>query len=96
MNYVFDRFCFVFSRQINARLCSVTFSMERHIYSECSNNVLLEQLALFYAQAVKNLLFIVSRRMCYGCQEQILSQTLHSCITLTAKKVVSLFLQNSP
>ena len=60
--------------------------MEEHISSVCSDDVLLEQLTLFYAQAVKNLLFTVSRRMCYGCQQRHLSQTRHSCITLTAKQ----------
>ena len=54
--------------------------MEEHIYSECYDDVLMEQLTLFYAQAVKNLLFKVSRKLCYGCQERHLSQTRHSCI----------------
>ena len=65
---------------------SFCFIMEKHISSGCYDDVLLEQLTLFYAQAVKNLLFTVSRRMCYGCQEQHLSQTRHSCITLTAQQ----------
>ena len=63
--------------------------MEEHSYSQCYAGMLLEHLALFYAQAVKNLLFTVSRRMCYGCREQHLSQTRHSCITLTAQQKLS-------
>ena len=60
--------------------------MEGHIYSECSDHLILDQLTLFYAQAMQQLLFAVSRRMCYGCNEGHLSQTRHSCTTLTAQQ----------
>ena len=67
---------------------SVTL-MEEHIYSECYDDTLMEQLTLFYAHALKNLLFKVSRKLCYGCQEQHLSQTRHSCIMLTPQQKLS-------
>ena len=60
--------------------------MEEHIYFKCSDDLLLDQLTLFYAEAVHQLLFAVSRIMCYGCREGHLSQTRHSCITLTAQQ----------
>lgn len=50
----------------------------------CSSNLLLDQLTLFYAEALKTTFFAVSTKMCYGCQEGHLSQTRHSCIMLTS------------
>ena len=65
---------------------SFRYIMDKHIYSECPDHLLLDQLILFYAEAVQQLLFVVSRRMCYGCQVEHLSQTRHSCTTLTAQQ----------
>ena len=60
--------------------------MEEHIYFKCSDDLLLDQMTLFYAEAVHQLLFAVSRIMRYGCREGHLSQTRQSCITLTAQQ----------
>ena len=68
--------------------------MEEHSYSVCAGNMILEQLTLLYAGALKKHLFEVARKMCYGCQEEHLSQTRHSCITLTVEqKLRQYFLQ---
>ena len=59
-------------------------AVQRH--HKCSDDMLWDQLTLFYVEAVQQLLFAVSRIMCYGCREGHLSQTRHNCITLTAQQ----------
>ena len=56
--------------------------------TEFLSDLLVDQLSLLYAEAVKDKLHAVSRQMCFGCQKGQLSQTRHSCITLTSEQML--------